>query len=605
MKYPNLALVAVALAAAPLAAQSTEPPTPAAQSQATPESAPQSPPAAESAPATEEPPALAAEEMAPCCEPVGELCSGFEPAPPAAFAPAPTGDPVRRMRDAWNQPAPPLASGATPTTLDRLRGRASWSDDGDLYLRVQAFARAELDEFSVPTSSGTPGPSAKFFGSDGQSRARLDAAIVADAWQLEHGTPWRIWSARVALAAARQLDEVGEPGVLSPDLLDGEDRGEGAFGIEEAWFEHVLTPHDASTRWSARVGVLPLRSDFRGFVYDDSNLGLLLSGANDAYWSWELALFDRRDRDTETGLLEVDEARDQVVAVARLRRDEWAPFVGERVGYATEFSLHWSADSRDEHVDDDGFSVAPPPFGAAQSGDVDSIYLGWAGEGQLDEHWDVSHAVYQVYGSDDANPIAAKKVDIDARLAAIELGTTRGPFRFAFSALHASGDSDANDGKGGGFDAILDAPRFAGAGSSFWARHAWKLVGTKLKSEWSPLPDLSPSQNEGHQGFVNPGLDLLGASAAWSADEALRASAGLSWLSFDDTDSLETLLQIGSVEREIGWELWAGADWRPTRQFNARVELGASVLLPGGGIERVYGDDDPLWGVFVAVTLGI
>lgn len=526
-------------------------------------------------------------------------------APLAAQSPAPpTGDPVRRMRDAWDEAPPSAASDHAPTLWERLRGGAPWRDGGDLYLRLQAFARGELDDFSIPTSSGTPGPGASFFGSDDQARARVDAAVVADAWRVRPGHGGVEWRARVALAAARQIDEVGELGVISPDLGEGDDRGEGAFGVEEAWFEHGLSPRDAQTHWSVRVGVLPLRTDFRGFVYDDSNLGALFSGANSERWSWKLALFDRRDRDTETGLLELDEERDQLVAVASLRRDDWLPFVGDREGYATEFSLHWSLDTRDEHVDEDGFSVAPPPFGAAQSGDVESIYLGWAGEGRLSEHWDVSHALYQVYGSDEANPIAAKEVDIDARLAAIELGTHFGGIRVSFSALHASGDSDANDKKGGGFDAILDAPRFAGAGSSFWARHAWRLVGTKLKSDWSPLPDLSPSQNEGHQGFVNPGLDLLGASAAWTPNESLRASAGLSWLNFDDTDSLETLLQIDSVEREIGWELWTGAEWRPTRQVNARVELGASVLLPGGGIERVFGDDDPLWGVFAAVTLG-
>src|SRR5205085_2413576 len=75
---------------------------------------------------------------------------------------------------------------------------------------------------------------------------------------------------------------------------------------------------------------------------------------------------------------------------------------------------------------------------------------------------------------------------------------------------YTSGDEQTRNGKAHGFDAILDAPNFAGGGFSFFNSQALRLLGVNLTNAGSPIPDLQSSQTEGHSNFVNPGILILG-----------------------------------------------------------------------------------------------
>ncbi len=56
-----------------------------------------------------------------------------------------------------------------------------------------------------------------------------------------------------------------------------------------------------------RVGIQPFQSDFRGFLFQDSQLGVRLFGNRDNNrWQYNLAWFRRLEKDTNSGLNDVD-----------------------------------------------------------------------------------------------------------------------------------------------------------------------------------------------------------------------------------------------------------------------------------------------------------
>ena len=137
-----------------------------------------------------------------------------------------------------------------------------------------------------------------------------------------------------------------------------------------------------------KVGNQSFNSDFRGFIFNDTNLGARLFGNwDDNRWQYNLALFDLREKDTNSELNTFDR-RGQIVAIANVyRQDFW------KKGYTAELSLHASFDQGDTHYDTNGAIVRPAPIGTVLPHRVDSYYLGWNGDGHLGR-WNVSHAVY-------------------------------------------------------------------------------------------------------------------------------------------------------------------------------------------------------------------
>ncbi len=97
-------------------------------------------------------------------------------------------------------------------------------------------------------------------------------------------------------------------------------------------------------------------------------------------------------------------------------------------------------------------------MGVFQPHDVRSYYFGTASNGHI-ERINVSSAFYYVFGRDDLNPIAGREVNISAYLAALELSYDRDWVRFRTSYFFNSGDSDPNDDRATGFDAIFAATR--------------------------------------------------------------------------------------------------------------------------------------------------
>ena len=167
----------------------------------------------------------------------------------------------------------------------------------------------------------------------------------------------------------------------------------------------------------------------------------------------------------------------------------------------------------------------------------------------------------------------------------------------------ASGDRDPTDDDAEGFDAIFDAPNFAGGEASFWNRQAIKLLGVNLTQRLSPLANLRTSKIEGQSNFVNPGLFLVGTAVDIELTPTVRTEIGGSYMRFHDSDPLEMYLQIENIDEEVGAELFFSAQYRPFLNNHVIFKLGQSTFFPGKGSEKIYNSDRVLYSTFLNVIL--
>ena len=387
-----------------------------------------------------------------------------------------------------------------------------------------------------------------------------------------------------------------ERGIVNIDPRRGTERFDSHMGVQEAFVEAKLK--DLSPNFdfvSVRAGIQQFTSDFRGFLFSEEQPGVRLFGnLRSNQIAYNLAWFYFLEKNTNSGL-NTFQNRGQQVYVANVYVQD---FLAK--GYTTEFSFHMNRDHGGIHFDDNGFLVRPAPIGAVVNAgitthNIDSYYLGWAGHGHLGR-LNVSHAFYQALGRDDFNAIAGRSVDINARMAALELSVDKGWARYRASFLYASGDSSnrsgasRTDGTAHGFDSIVDDPHFAGGDFSFWNSEGVRLTGTgiALVNPASLLPSLRANKEEGQANFVNPGLMLFNVGADFNLTPKLRTFVDTNYLRFDRTEPLELLLFQRPIRHGIGTDIGLGAEYRPPLSENIVIRGGASALIPADGFRQIY-----------------
>ncbi len=464
----------------------------------------------------------------------------------------------------------------------------------DVFVSLTASADVWHEDRTLPLPGGVgaAAPGSRDF--SGESRAQ--AAVANLAFQVEAfrgATVFKPVDWRVRLRPVLNFNRTH----FHPTGLPASDpRGAAAtrstvhLALQEAFFEKHLA--DLSSNYdfvAVRAGNQSFNSDFRGFIFNDTNLGVRLFGNHDNNRSqYNLAAFDLREKDPNSDLNTLSR-RGQVVVVANYyRQDFW------QKGYTAALSLHASFDQPDLHYDTNGGLVRPAPLGAARPHRVDSYYLGWAGDGHLGR-WNLSHAAYLALGRDRFNGLAGRSVDILAQFAALELSYDRDWIRFKVSVLAASGDRDPTDGRATGFDSILDNPNFTGGPFSYYVRQGIDLGGSVgLKPRFSLLPNLRTSKTQGQQNFVNPGLTLGGIGADLQVTPKLRAFFNANRLGFASTQSLRSAVVTNRVASAFGTDLSLGVQWRPWLTDNWMVSLGCGVLLPGQGYRDLYRRNPPV-----------
>ena len=260
----------------------------------------------------------------------------------------------------------------------------------------------------------------------------------------------------------------------------------------------------------------------------------------------------------------------------------------------------------DTHYDRNGNIVRPTPLGTVRPHDVRAYYLGWGGDGHIGR-WNVSHQFYQAFGRDDFNGLAGRPVNINAQFAAVEVSYDRDWLRYKASFVYASGDSKADDGTAKGFDTILDNPNFVGGPFSYYVRQGFGLAGTAvgLKQGGSLVPNLRTSKAQGQANFVNPGVYLWGLGTDIDVTPKLKAFVNANYIRFAETDPLCTVLLTDKIDREIGWDLSLGVQYRPFLTDNVILSAGWGVLLPGRGYRDIYRrSTDPVAGLEPTANAG-
>ncbi len=396
------------------------------------------------------------------------------------------------------------------------------------------------------------------------------------------------WQIRMTPVFNLNYLSVNELGVVNPDVREGTTRFRNDVALEE-WFAEAKLA-DTSPDYdfvSVRAGSQPFVSDFRGFIFADTNRAVRLFGTRLANRDqFNVIWFDQTEKDTNSGLNTFDDRNQNTVIANYYRQDFVFP------GFTTEFSFHFNHDQPGVEFDRNDFLVRPDPAGVFRPHSVEAYYFGIAGDGHIGRV-NVSHAFYHVEGRDSLNPIQGQESQISANMAAIELSVDRDWIRFRTSYFWASGDDNPNDCKAEGFDSILDNPNFAGGQFSYWQRQAIRLFGVNLVQRESLVPDLRSSKTQGQSNFVNPGLHLLNGGMDFEITPKVKAITNANFLWFDKTETLERFVFQDNIDREIGTDLSLGIEYRPFLSDNVILSGGVSALIPGRGFDDLFGVTDP------------
>ncbi|WP_067737874.1 hypothetical protein [Novosphingobium naphthalenivorans] len=396
---------------------------------------------------------------------------------------------------------------------------------------------------------------------------------------------------KVALALNYNYVNVPEKRVLFVEPSKPSHRSDHFLGVQEAFIDYHL--RNVSDRYdfdSIRVGIQPFQADFRGFLFNDQQLGIRLFGNRDNNRvQYNLAAFWRLEKDTNSGLNSVVERpRDDFVFVANVyRQDFLIPAL------TSQFTVVYNRnrEAGQIKVDDNGFPVRPALLGNLRGRDYDVFYLGYNADGHVGRI-NVTASAYAALGQDRNSIFTDKKADIRAFFGAAELSYDHDWMRFRLSGLYASGDHDPYDSTETGFDAIFENPIFAGADTSYWIRQTIPFAGggrvIGVNGRNGILNSLRSSKDQGQSNFNNPGTMLVGAGGDFDLTPELRLSTNANHLWFENTTTLQTLRNEGSIPNDIGWDLSAAAIWRPKATQNIVARLSAAALVPGKGFRDLF-----------------
>jgi len=378
-----------------------------------------------------------------------------------------------------------------------------------------------------------------------------------------------------------------ENGVVNVDVRRGTNRTDSHVSLEDAFVEYKLfDTNDNYDFVSVRAGIQPFNADFRGFLFSDNNLGArIFGGAANNKNQFNLAYFRQLEKDTNSGLNRFS-TRNQNVYIANFFRQDFLT-----KGYTIQAIAAFNDDRGRIHYDKNGFLVRPALIGDAREHSVRAGYIGFNGDGHIGI-LNLSNSYYFAFGRDDFNPIAGRRTDISAHMAAVEASIDRDWLRYRASIFFASGDSDPTDDRATGFDAILDDPNFVGGQFSYWNRQGFGLVstGVGLVQGNSLLPSLRSSKLEGQANFVNPGIEIFNIGVDAEITQTVKTVFNANYLRFHRTESLEYVLLQPRVRHEIGGDLSLGVIYRPWLINNVTFTFGGNLLLPGKGFKDIYTD---------------
>ncbi|MBV9863374.1 MAG: hypothetical protein JO267_14645 [Alphaproteobacteria bacterium] len=473
------------------------------------------------------------------------------------------------------------------------------------FLNVDAISDTLFEPTRIPTATalqGTPRPGENdTFGRYGRKIFNQTEILTLDLF--EGDTAFKPPDVEFRLTPAFNFNhlDAGELGIVNVNPQRGQSRNESFLGLQEAFVDyHIRNVSEYFDFDSIRVGIQPFNSDFRGFLFQDNELGMRLFGNRENNrWQYNLAYFRRIEKDTNSGLNDIQKKlRNDDIFIANVYRQDFPV-----TGFTSQLTaIRNSNRERNElYFDNNGFLVRPAQIGDNRGYNYDVNYLGYNGDGHFGR-FNLTTSAYWAVGSLSHNQFSPnpqnKGADINAFFAAAEPSVDFDFARVRLSGLYASGDSNPQNGHATGFDAIFENPQFAGADTSYWIRRSIPLIGgggVGLNTENGVLADLRASKGEGQSNFINPGIILAGIGGDVDVLPELRVSTNANYLRFANTSSLEFLRHQANIGNNIGYDLSVALTYRPLFSQNVVLRLSGAVLLPGNGLRSLYQSSDALF----------
>ena len=467
----------------------------------------------------------------------------------------------------------------------------------DWFLSLLAISDTVLEPRSIPTPVGPqttadPGD-IDVFGNEDQLIFAQNFIVGAVYYQGNTTFKPPDYEYRLTLAFNYNRVEADEVRFLNIDpRSDRRTREDSFIGVQELFVDkHLRNVSDRYDFDSIRIGIQPFSTDFRGFLFQDNQLGVRLFGnRHNNLYQYNLAWFRRVEKDTNSGLNDISEIRDDDIFVANLYRQDWPV-----LGFFSQATVVHNRNRDDEFFfDENGFLARPASLGNERPRNYDVTYIGYNGDGHFGR-LNLTASAYYAFGDVEPATFADRKSDIEAGFFAAEASIDFDWTRLRLSALWASGDEDPFDGESNGYDAIFENPIFAGADTSYWIRQTVPLVaggGVILSGRNGVLNSLRSSKELGQSNFDNPGTRLIGIGADFDLTPESRVSVNVNQLWFDDTAVLEVARNQGPIDKSIGTDVSLAWIWRPKQSQNIVFRLSAAGLLPGSGFRQLFGDED-------------
>ncbi len=510
------------------------------------------------------------------------------------------------MPDRWNIKTPPYELNVEshwydPYNQNTLKGDFPFLGQNTFFV-FTGSVESVVEFARVPTPSGvsTLNPvRPSFFGEGERTFLNGNLKISVEIYQGDVAFRPRDWELKATAFFNLNYINTEENNGVNINVRKGDNRRDDHIAFQELSFEkHLFDISDRYDFISLKLGIQRFASDFRGFIFSDFNLGARLFGnAASNRIQYNIIYLPMLEKETNSELNTVFDDREQDVFIANLY---WQDML--TLGHTTQFSFHFNHDKPTIHFDNNGFLIRPSVVGNVKPHEFNAYYLGWTGDGHFGE-LNVTHAFYQVFGTDDFNSFAARPIDLNAQMAALELSIDKDWMRFKVSGFYASGDSEPSDDTGTGFDAIFDQPVFAGGLFSYWNSQRIGLLGVGLVQKLSILPSLRSSKIEGQANFVNPGLLLVNAGYDAEISQSLKATINVNYLRFVDTAVLQMFLNQPAIHKQIGLDYSLGILWRPFLNNNAIVTLGIAGLSPFDGFKDIYETSDIQFSSFGSLGL--
>ncbi|MCP5282669.1 MAG: hypothetical protein H6930_13915 [Rhodoferax sp.] len=170
---------------------------------------------------------------------------------------------------------------------------------------------------------------------------------------------------------------------------------------------HLRNVSDQYDFDSLRVGIQPLISDFRGFVFNDTPFAIRLFGTRDNNrWQYNLAAFQRFEKDTNSGLNDVfTRLRSDYTLMANAYRQDW-PVLGHTTQATVLYNINREG-NQGPYYDNNGFIARPAVIGDGRRRNYEVAYLGLNGDGHFGR-WNLTSSAYMALGNQSYDPVAQR-----------------------------------------------------------------------------------------------------------------------------------------------------------------------------------------------------